>query len=370
MVMTMPCIKCGADLPQGAVFCCYCGKKQISEPAVRRKSRGNGTGTVYKRSGGWCAEVTLGYIYRDGKRIRKHRRKQGFKTKKAALSYLEDLAAAAEKKYITVGELWTMLQPDLAGLSESKQTAYGIAWKKIAPSIEHRRIDTLTVPELQELAVEVAPTFYPRRDVKALLSKLYQLAIRDDYIDKNRAVHIKLPTLEEKDREVFTEDDIAALWADYRKSPSLIVGEMLIMLYTGIRPGELLTIKAENIHLDEHYMTGGIKTKKGKRRKIIIPSKLEPVIVHALASARDGLLAYYPYKNAFYDTWIEKRTALGLSEALEPYCCRHTYITRLTALGVSPAMLQELAGHEDYDTTLDYTHLSVADRLAQVDRMV
>ena len=52
-----------------------------------------------------------------------------------------------------------------------------------------------------------------------------------------------------------------------------------------------------------------------------------------------------------------------------PYCCRHTYITRLTALKVSPAMLQELAGHEDYETTLEYTHLSVADRLSEVNRL-
>lgn len=50
--------------------------------------------------------------------------------------------------------------------------------------------------------------------------------------------------------------------------------------------------------------------------------------------------------------------------------CTATYITNLTALKVSPAMLQELAGHEDYDTTLEYTHLSIADRLAEVNRLI
>ncbi|MBR1723426.1 MAG: site-specific integrase [Ruminococcus sp.] len=81
------------------------------------------------------------------------------------------------------------------------------------------------------------------------------------------------------------------------------------------------------------------------------------------------MLCWYKNKNDFYDEWTAKRAALGLREELTPYCCRHTYITRLTALGVSPAMLQELAGHEDYDTTLDYTHLSVAERLDAVNRL-
>ena len=33
-------------------------------------------------------------------------------------------------------------------------------------------------------------------------------------------------------------------------------------------------------------------------------------------------------------------------------------------------MLQELAGHEDYDTTLDYTHLSVNDRFIEVEKLL
>ncbi len=82
-----------------------------------------------------------------------------------------------------------------------------------------------------------------------------------------------------------------------------------------------------------------------------------------------GAIQCYGGRNAIYDSWNAMRDRLGLRSCLTPYCCRHTYITRLTALKVSPAMLQELAGHEDYDTTLDYTHLSVADRLAEVNRL-
>jgi len=164
--------------------------------------------------------------------------------------------------------------------------------------------------------------------------------------------------------------EFSTLWDDFSASPSAITAGMLTMLYTGIRPGELLTIRAENVHQSEHYMTGGIKTAKGKNRKIILPDKLMPVIGYLISNSKRGLLLYYSCADDFYGEWRSKRAELALSEALTPYCCRHTYITNLTALKVSPAMLQELAGHEDYDTTLEYTHLSVADRLAEVNRLV
>ena len=45
---------------------------------------------------------------------------------------------------------------------------------------------------------------------------------------------------------------------------------VLILCYTGMRPTELMTLKHSNVHLDERYMLGGIKTKAGKDRVIPI----------------------------------------------------------------------------------------------------
>ena len=48
----------------------------------------------------------------------------------------------------------------------------------------------------------------------------------------------------------------------------------MVLLYTGMRIDELLSMRCENVHLKEHYMQGGEKTEAGKNR--IIPI-LDPI---------------------------------------------------------------------------------------------
>lgn len=94
----MQCIKCGVDLPDGAVFCHMCGRKQ-TPPAPKRqrtKARGNGTGTAYKRGKTWTARIILGYYVGDyGKRHARTANRGGFATKKEALDYIPKLKAEA-----------------------------------------------------------------------------------------------------------------------------------------------------------------------------------------------------------------------------------------------------------------------------------
>ena len=363
----MNCRKCDKPIPEGSAFCNHCGTPQIP-PSRPHKQRGNGEGSVYKRGTKYAAEVTMGYyIDESGKRKRKVRRKCGFEKKKDALAYLETLRSeTAPQKAISVAELYELYHKDAeTKLSHSKLQAYEIAWKKISSSIGFRKISTLTVPELQQITDAAGISYYTKRDIKHLLTHLFRIAIRDDLTDKNRAEYIQLPQLVSSERTIFTEDEIKTLWSF---SDQYIVQHILVMIYTGMRPAEILGMKVENIHIEESYMTGGVKTRKSKARKIIIPDKVSQTVVQLVRASEGCKLSNYT-KHCFYDDWNAFRASHGLRSELTPYCCRHTYITRLTALKVSPAMLQELAGHEDYETTLEYTHLSVADRLSEVNRL-
>ena len=356
----MNCQYCKKKIPTESIYCMFCGRKV--NKAISTHRRGNGLGSVFQTtSGTYAAEVTIGFYIQNGKQKRKYARKYGFKTKKEAVMYLETLRDNKQ----------ALLSPSFADLfarldiSKPKQYAYNKAWERVAPYLASRKIADVSSAELQEIA-ETAETYYTRRDIKTVLSKCYQLAMRDELVSINKAQFIELPPKEQTERLTFTADQINLLWLDF-KAPSLVTAAALIMLYTGMRTGECKGLKRENIHLAEHYCTGGIKTEKGKKRKIIIPDKLIPVFEWLLQGPAD--LLFDVGKNYLPEHWQAKRQELGFGSQLTLYSCRHTYITRLTALGVSPAMLQELAGHEDYETTLNYTHLSITERLNEVNRL-
>ena len=56
----MSFIYCSRELPPGAAFCAYCGKRQIKK--AKSTKLANGEGSVRKlQNGSWLAEVVLWY---------------------------------------------------------------------------------------------------------------------------------------------------------------------------------------------------------------------------------------------------------------------------------------------------------------------
>ena len=72
----MECIKCKKEIPDGAPYCCWCGKKQ---EAQRNRTRGNGQGNAYQRGKTWTARWTeKTYLDENDKLHQKMKTKGGF----------------------------------------------------------------------------------------------------------------------------------------------------------------------------------------------------------------------------------------------------------------------------------------------------
>ena len=279
----MECKKCGKEINEESIFCSFCGKKQIVELSVRKtKSRGNGQGTVYKLPDDkWGAEITRGYKIENGKKTRVIKRKKGFKTKKEALDYLptlrNDSAKPKDIKFYQLYDEWTQSLQYLKK-GKGKQAAYKIAYNK-CEDLYYKNILDIRTPDIQAVVDSVKGVYYPKHDVKVLCSLLFKFAVKQNYLTdtKNYAAFVDLPTAPKSKNVAFTDDEIAAFWKDYKKGNDF-TGYILIMIYTGMRYGELYGIKKENIYLDKNYMIGGIKTDAGINREIAIGYKIKPVI--------------------------------------------------------------------------------------------
>lgn len=369
----MICIKCGADVVD-APYCCQCGAPQ-TVPAKKKytRSRGNGMGTAYKRGKTWTGQAS-GYSYtvtkEDGTKAIRWKRptKGGFRTKKEALLWAASYRGDADSPLPTLLDLWDgYSNNDMTRLSNDKQTAYKIARRRLE-SIISRRIDTLTVDDLQDVVNAETSTYYPAKDMRDLISNLYKRAMASNSnngrIALNLAKFIVLPQNEEKEAEPFTQDEVSKIWAQY-DTGDVFAGYILLLIYTGMMPIELMSCKRDMIDLDKCEIFGcGHKTAQRKKEyAIVFPDFLRPVVEQLMQQVppkgRADLGKLLPMnKDNFYKTYYATLESAGVRK-LPPYSCRHTYGTEAVKLAVPPAVIKQMLRHATTKTQERYTHLGM-----------
>lgn len=345
----MNCKRCHReDLPEGAKYCPWCGGKQSVAPRYRR---GNGQGTAIRRGATWTARVVLGYKpvpVPEGeppKQRAVYRTKGGFRTKRDALDYCTVLKQAGYRAPASAPQLiryWeTYADNDLPRLSKSKQVAYRGAWGKLK-DLHWRTVDGIGVTDLRRAVTEVAPTYYTARDCKTVLTRLFELAGADGWCSKDLPSYIVLPALEEREREAFGDAEQGALWKLY-EAGDLRAAIPLLMICTGMMPGEMQALKVEHIDLEERKIVGvGIKTKVRRKSAIYLPDDVLPVVEDLIAHAQPSGYLWARNEEKWYREYYAALEAAGCRR-LEPYCCRHTTATRLAITeGIAPQTVRRM----------------------------
>ena len=366
----MNCCKCKKEIPEGSLYCNHCGKKQQTTQRRRgTKTRANGTGTVYKDGKYWRAKIVLGYyIDASGEIKSTTRSKGGFKSKKEALEFLPALRdLAKEEAGTTLSDYWAFYQAkSLPQLSASKQTSYKIAWKKWTP-LAHRTIQSLKIENLQAVLDEAAPTFDPAKDMKVLLSHFYKHAMANQTVTVNMAQFLQLPPSKSSERIPFNAEELDAMWKDYA-SGNTFTGYLLLMIYSGMMPGELLTAKKEHISWETKQIVGaGLKTDIRKATPIVLADAIIPVL-RDLVEKSPGEKLIHINKDNFYKEYYAVLERIG-ARKLAPYSCRHTTGTDLAKSAVPPSIIQAIMRHSKITTTQRYIHIDSTAALEGVNRL-
>ena len=332
----MNCVKCGRSFQDDAVFCPYCGKKQAVLPRkTRAKSRGNGTGCAYYDPVHryWVAQVVTGYRSNsdlEKQRIPIKKTKAGFKRREDALAFCAELKNGPQKPSMapTLSHYWETYQSGAyEDLSASKKQAYRTAWKKLS-AVEQVRIDQLTVSALQQLVSEKCPSYYTARDVRTLLINLFRIAAAEGYVRQEIPTFIRLPQLEETEQIPFSETEQKALWKCY-ESGDLRAAAPLLMIYTGMMPGEAMRLRVDQIDLAGHRIHGvGMKTKVRKQSDIVLAETIIPLVQDLMDHAQPSGYIWKRDEKLWYEDYHAVLAAAGCRD-LPPYSCRHTTATAL-----------------------------------------
>ena len=371
----MECPKCARTVPDDAILCCYCGRSIVKREQSKRHARGNGSGCAYKRGKTWTAAFTPPggcYIDDEGKSHQKRYYKGGFKTRNDALAHIAVMKTQFTRPTVAPNLLhyWNLYENgELEKLSRDKQYAYKGAWKKME-SLQFKRVDAITVQDLRRVVEEKTSTFYPAKDMKTLFRRLFELAAVDRFADKDLPEYIILPELEEKERQPFTVDEQKALWKLY-DSGDRRAAIPLIMIYTGMMPGEMQGLKCEMVHLDEQRIVGAsMKTKVRRKSPIYLPDVIVPVLIGEIAASTSRKGYVWPRnEDRFYENYYAVLEAAGCRK-LEPYSCRHTTATALAIdENIAPQTIKKVMRWSTTKMLDKYAHPDDSDAMEAVNRM-
>lgn len=210
---------------------------------------------------------------------------------------------------------------------------------------------------------------------------IFRFLYSEKRIPTDPSEKLESPRLHRHLPETLTVDEVEKLLAaDFGKDPlGLRNRAILEVLYSsGMRAGEIVTVRVEALNLNEHTIR--VTGKGDKDRVVLIGSKAAEALRLYLEKARPALagnhaggevfLAQHGGRLTTARIWQVVREAMrltGLNKKIYPHLLRHSFATHMLNRGADLRVIQELLGHASIGTTEIYTHVD-SERLQNIHR--
>ena len=190
------------------------------------------------------------------------------------------------------------------------------------------------------------------------------------YTECHRLEKLKVPKVRQKVIETLTDEEIERIFATM--NPRTVLGARNTALYslmldTGLRLSEVVTLKYRDVHLDKRYVK--VLGKGDKERIVAFGAKCQ----RALANYAN----HYRFENegqvtdAFFlcidgrcltpdalRSLTERLSKAAGIPRLHPHLMRHTYATRFLLNGGNVFLLQQSLGHTTLAMVQKYVHIA------------
>lgn len=272
-----------------------------------------------------------------------------------------------QKRVPTFKDIYHILdEEEFSKLSKSARKGYK-AWIKHFKSIYDRPINNITLADLQFVFDNDGSKNGTQVHMKVLCSKIFEYAVIHQFIsrDDDYTSYIKIADYKQSTKHYpFTVDEIKKLKASNTSEAHLI----LIYIYTGLRVGELLYIKRDNIHINEpcnddgvdrviSYIVAGSKTAAGKNRIVPIHNDIKQFVIDELIEKEKRLI------DVSYEWGFNKNIMPMINNMLNTNHTMHdtrvTFASLCQLYKVDVYARKKILGHRLKDITFDiYTKAS------------
>lgn len=347
----------------------------------------NGYGSVTKMSGKrrhpWRVRKTAKWAMdpTTGKAKQLYTTVGYYATKAEALQALSDFnrdpfdLKFSSKTMKEVYEEWS--ERKFTEISDQNIKGYKAAWKLCEP-IQNMRFVDIRIDHLQKLADESGKNTPTLKKFKVMLKGLFDYAVIHGIItnDKNIVSYLDISHAgnpNARSHTPFTSDQVDRLWEVHESNEYYSI--ILMLIYTGLRIGELLDLEKKDVHLDERwFFVKESKTDAGIR-SVPIARKVMPFFEYwytkndcpYLISTPDA--QHFEYRNYSDSYWKPLLKHIGM-ESHRPHDTRHTCISMLTAAKVDERFIQKIVGHKGQNVTRQvYTHLEIEELITEIDKI-
>lgn len=337
---------------------------------MKRKSRGNGQGSAYRRGRTWTAQVVVGWrIPEDDTKhlIPIKRTKSGFETKREALAYcpvlLQDRSERPRMALEQVFNEWSIKYT--LRVSASTMAGYKAAYLHFKP-LHAVQITHIVPQDLQDCMDACPAGKRTHQMMKVVAGLIWAYAIDCNYVDRDITTNLYTGKGQSVQREPLTDDEVETIRQAIGREP--YAEYIYALCYLGFRPGEFLKLKKADLHEEAGlmYLVGGSKTDAGKNRRVPVPDVIRPIIRNRLDVAGTDLLfpqlmyrrtgefdGYKAMTDSYFRKFVFKplMKKLKIAEGKVPYSARHTYSDKLKNAAGDVKAKAAIIGHTDYDFT-------------------
>lgn len=263
-------------------------------------------------------------------------------------------------------------------ISQSNINGYKASYK-MCEAIHNMKFADIKLAHLQGIVDNSGKNHPALRKLKILFNQLFDYAVMNEIIPKDRQIveYVDIGKGEQSTKHYrFTNAELDALWRWADKNEYVQV--ILMLIYSGVRPGELFNTKCASVDLDSKYFT----IEKGKNvnaaRKVPIHDRTLPFFEHWMNKGNEYLITNLSGNKFQFDTnhvsyldsyWNPVLADIGILEYTNakgeiaehlPDDTRHTFTTMWKEKKLDEAMRRKIQGHSGKGIgEIVYTHFEL-----------
>ncbi|WDD89094.1 tyrosine-type recombinase/integrase [Fusobacterium nucleatum] len=322
----------------------------------------NGLGTVTKLKGkrrkSWAVRIS----YQNDTGVMKRKYLGYFETKKEAqevlYNYNKNPLLFSGKTFKEISYLWFTSVKEKLTISSIKKIEIILKFFTI---LDEYKISDIKLFQLQKIFDEMTFSYNYKGNCKSVLNRIFDFAVKNDFIESNK---VKFVELGKKniviERKIFTKNEINILWKNLEIKNVYLI---LILIYTGMRVGELLNLKVADVDLcNKVIYIRKSKTDAGVRT-IPIPNKMLSLFTDNICYENEYFIFTKTFNQMSYMSFRYIFESILRKVGLQKHTIhdtRHTFATLLNNADANKTSIIKLIGHSDFSTTENvYTHKDI-----------